>query len=110
MVQLLFSCWVVLCWLVGFVFSEDSETSDSDYPTIVLNTQTVVECTNRDSGTYFEFVGDEVYINIQPTEGDPSIRINSIPANGKSEITNGPWIGSSGKQVRFRKNIPYIDV
>tara|TARA_Y100000590_G_scaffold97644_1_gene111125 strand:- start:4035 stop:6089 length:2055 start_codon:yes stop_codon:yes gene_type:complete len=62
------------------------------------------------SGGYFEFVGDEVYINIQPIEGDPSIRINSIPANGKSEITNGPWIGSSGKQVRFRKNIPYIDV
>ena len=49
-------------------------------------------------------------MDIQPLEGDPSVRINSVPANGRSEITNGPWIGSSGKQVRFKKNIPYIDM
>ena len=62
------------------------------------------------SGGYFEFDGDKVYMDIQPVEGDPSVRINSVPANDRSDITNGPWIGSSGKQVRFKKNIPYIDM
>ena len=62
------------------------------------------------SGGYFEFDGDKVYMDIKPVEGDPSVRINSVPANGRSDITNGPWIGSSGKQVRFKKNIPYINM
>ena len=62
------------------------------------------------SGGYFEFDGEKVYMYIDPLETDPNIRINSAPAKGRSDITNGPWIGSSGKQVRFKKNIPYIDM
>jgi len=62
------------------------------------------------SGGFFEFVGKKVFMEIIPKDGDPSVRINSIPASSRTEITNGPWIGSSGKQVRFRKTIPYLEV
>jgi len=62
------------------------------------------------SGGFFEFVGDEVYMEINPIKDDPSIRINSIPANGKNDISKGPWIGSSGKQVRFKKTVPYLEI
>lgn len=62
------------------------------------------------SGGFFEFAGDEVYMEIDPIKDDPSIRINSIPANGKNDITKGQWIGSSGKQVRFKKTVPYLEI
>ena len=62
------------------------------------------------SGGFFEFIGQKVFMEINPKNGDPSIRINSIPASTRNEITNGPWIGSSGKQVRYKKTTPYLEV
>ena len=62
------------------------------------------------SGGFFEFDAQKVFMEINPKDGDPSIRINSIPANSRNEITDGPWIGSSGKQVRFKRTIPYLEV
>ena len=62
------------------------------------------------SSGFFEFIGGKVYMEIRPKSDDPNIRINSIPAEGRNEITDGPWIGSSGRQVRFRKDIPYLDI
>ena len=62
------------------------------------------------NGGYFEFLQDEVYINIISKDGDPSIRINSVPVTSRESITQGQWIGSSGKQVRFNKNIPYMKI
>ena len=62
------------------------------------------------NGGYFEFLEDEVYINVMFKDGDPSIRINSIPISSRESISQGQWIGSSGKQVRFNKNIPYMKI
>ena len=62
------------------------------------------------NGGYFEFLEDEVYINIISKDGDPSIRINSVPVTSRESISQGQWIGSSGKQVRFNKNIPYMKI
>lgn len=62
------------------------------------------------SGGFFEFVDQKVFMEINPKEGDPNIRINSIPANGRNDISEGPWIGSSGKQVRFKKTVPYLEI
>ena len=53
---------------------------------------------------------NEVYINVIFIEGDPSIRINSVPVTNRELISDGKWIGSSGKQVRFNKNIPYMKI
>ena len=64
---------------------------------------------NKTSG-YFEFDGENVFMEIIPNPEDPSIRINSYPATGRNEITQRQWIGSSGKQVRFNKDIPYIKI
>ena len=49
-------------------------------------------------------------INIISKDGDPSIRINSVPVTSRESISQGQWIGSSGKQVRFNKNIPYMKI
>jgi hypothetical protein len=62
------------------------------------------------SGGFFEFIDNKVYMEIHPKPDDPNIRINSIPADGRNDISNGPWIGSSGKQVRYKKDIPYLDI
>ena len=62
------------------------------------------------NGGYFEFLEDEVYINIISKDGDPSIRINSVPVTSRESISQGQWVGSSGKQVRFNKNIPYMKI
>ncbi|MQF97662.1 MAG: hypothetical protein FI682_05370 [SAR202 cluster bacterium] len=62
------------------------------------------------NGGYFEFFENEVYINVIFIEGDPSIRINSVPVTDRELISDGQWIGSSGKQVRFNKNIPYMKI
>ena len=45
---------------------------------------------------------------INKLQEDPNIRINSIPITERTAITSNQWIGSSGKQVRFSKEIPYI--
>jgi len=62
------------------------------------------------NGGYFQFDRNDTFIIINPLKNDPSIRINSQPATGKLKITNNEWIGSSGKQVRFSKEIPYIRI
>ena len=62
------------------------------------------------SGGFFEFIDDKIYMEIHPNSSDPNIRINSKPAEGRIDISDGPWIGSSGRQVRFRKDIPYLDI
>ena len=58
----------------------------------------------------FEFLEDEVYINIISKDGDPSIRINSVPVTSRESISQGQWIGSSVKQLRFNKKIPYMKI
>ena len=60
------------------------------------------------NGGYFEFSNQNVYMIINKLQEDPNIRINSIPITERTAITSNQWIGSSGKQVRFSKEIPYI--
>ena len=62
------------------------------------------------NGGFFQFDNNQTFIIINPVKNDPSIRINSQPAIGKIKITNNEWIGSAGKQVRFVKEIPYINI
>ena len=61
-------------------------------------------------GGFFEFFENEIFINVIPSEKDPSIRLNSVPIIGRHSISDGKWIGSTGKQVRFMKEIPYMNI
>ena len=61
-------------------------------------------------GGFFEFFENEIFINVIPSEKDPSIRLNSVPITGRHSISDGKWIGSTGKQVRFMKEIPYMNI
>ena len=61
-------------------------------------------------GGFFEFVDEKIYMEIHPIKDDPSIRINSLPADERNDITQSPWIGSAGKQVRFKRTVPYLDI
>ena len=62
------------------------------------------------NGGFFQFDKNQTFIVINLLKNDPSIRINSQPATGKVKITNNEWIGSTGKQVRFAKEVPYISI
>ncbi|MDC0252596.1 hypothetical protein OAK52_00350 [Chloroflexi bacterium] len=61
-------------------------------------------------GGFFEFIDEKIYMEIHPIKDDPSIRINSLPADERNDITQSPWIGSAGKQVRFKRTVPYLDI